>query len=67
MLHIYFQEQLQFIVVPKIGKYRNVVSSDVDIHLEQIKVEDQKYKEDVQWLVCDRYAFIDIKYIVLQF
>lgn len=50
-------------MVPKKGKYRNVVSSEMDIHLEQIKVEDQEYKEDVQWLVCDRYAFIDIKYI----
>nr|XP_022314940.1 uncharacterized protein LOC111119241 isoform X2 [Crassostrea virginica] len=40
----------KFIVVPKIGKYRKIVPSKMGIHLEQIKVEDEKKREDVQWL-----------------
>ena len=48
-------------MIPKIGKYRNIGSSEMDIHLEQIKVEDQEYKEDVQWYVCDLDEFTNIK------
>lgn len=40
----------QLIVVPKFGKYRMIVSSEFDAHLEQIKVDSREEMEGVQWL-----------------
>nr|XP_022314944.1 fibroblast growth factor receptor 4-like [Crassostrea virginica] len=40
----------QNIVIPKFGKYRMIVSSEYDTHLEQIKVENREDVDAVQWL-----------------
>nr|XP_022316810.1 fibroblast growth factor receptor 2-like [Crassostrea virginica] len=39
----------QNIVIPKFGKYRMIVSSEYDTHLEQIKVENREDVDAVQW------------------
>ena len=44
-----FEEKEQTIVVPKFGKYRKIVSSENDMHFEQIKIESQEDVEGVQW------------------
>ena len=36
-------------VIPKFGKYRIIVSSEYDTHLEQIKVENREEVDAVQW------------------